>query len=110
VAVDALGDRRAGVAAQIGELLIRQQRDEAVPQFTRCPVGGVEAGGFDDGPEGPQDVVPVELGSCPASEDKGALIGIALGLVLLVEDLDASGRKCQRASGLAGLGVAVSAD
>ena len=81
-----------------------------MPQLARCPLGGVEAGGLDDGPERPQDVVPIELGSRLTGEDKGALIGIALGLVPLGEDLDASGRECQRTARLAGLGVAMGAD
>ena len=75
VAVDGLGDGRAGVPAQVGDLFeahaaVGQQRHEAVPQFAGCPVGGVEPGGFDDRSESAQDVVPVELGAGSAGEDE----------------------------------------
>ncbi len=52
VAVDGLGDRGAGVPAQVGDLLdrhaaVRQQGHEAVPQLPGRPLGGVQADLFD---------------------------------------------------------------
>ena len=54
--VDSLGNGRAGVADQAGDVLDRhavigQQRHEAVPQLARCPLPRYEPGRLGDLPE-----------------------------------------------------------
>src|SRR5690606_9986617 len=114
-AVDGLGDRGGGVAAEVGDVfdadaVAGQERDEAVPQFAGCPGVGIEAGSFQDRAEGAQHVVPVQGGAGGRGEHELVAGWTALALVVGRQGGYAPGGQGQGASGFARLGIAAGAD
>ncbi len=97
---------------------VRQQRDEAMPQLARRPVGGIQARGGSDLAERATDVRGVQLGANRRGEDKvvfvpaaaSGLADLILTGVMEAKNIDAALRKLKRPARLQGLGLALSPD
>jgi hypothetical protein len=118
VAVDPLSGRCRAMADEAGNLLdrdtaVRQQRDEAVPQLARCPLGSIQARSASDLTEGTADVRRIELGTGRRREHEitvtpataSSLADLVLPVMVNAENLDAALRKLKRPTRLEGLGL-----
>ena len=106
VALDGLSDRGSAVADQPRDVLHRyagvgEQRDEAVPQLARRPVGSGEPSPVDDGPELSADVGRVQSRSLVRAEHEVVISPLSvrlaapevLSLAVLLERFDSTRRQ-----------------